>query len=330
MYIQKLANAAASKITITTTATSLLDLIATAGSAAHGVPGTSNAFDIMLEDGDVRMLMDGNTPTSSNGLLLKSGGIYSFRNVPLTKVMLIRVSGDVAASVQVGQSAETEASGVGIGGTVSGSITVDSEFPAAASAADAAANPSTTSVKALEHGFNGTTWDRIRAGISAATATLTGFLNTLPWAIYNTTPPTKTNGQGGPLQTDATGGLLTSDKSLRGPGAPSIDSYTHAAVSAAVTTADQSLVAAPGASKQIWVYGIQGVTAAAGTVSFQDEDNTAISGVMSFAANGGMAVAPSGNFSMPLWKLATNKALEVDTAGGADFKGSIQYAIVSV
>lgn len=120
------------------------------------------------------------------------------------------------------------------------------------------------------------------------------------------------------------------NKSVEGPGEPTVDSYTHAAISAAVTTADQSLVAAPGANKQIWVYGINFVTAAAGTVSFQDEDNTAISGVMAFAANGGMAVAPSGNFSMPLWKVATNKALEVDTASGADAKGSLTYAIVSV
>ena len=41
-------------------------------------------------------------------------------------------------------------------------ITVDSEFPAAGALADAAANPTTTSVAALDHVFNGTTWDRAR------------------------------------------------------------------------------------------------------------------------------------------------------------------------
>lgn len=63
--------------------------------------------------------------------------------------------------------------------------------------------------KNLNMGFNGTTWDRIKAGIVTATATLTGFLNTLPWAIYNVTPPTKTDGQGNALQSDSLGNLQT-------------------------------------------------------------------------------------------------------------------------
>jgi len=56
-------------------------------------------------------------------------------------------------------------------------------------------------------GFNGSTWDRLRAGITAVTATLTGFLNTLPWAVYNATPTVRTTGQGGPLQSNANGDL---------------------------------------------------------------------------------------------------------------------------
>jgi hypothetical protein len=121
-------------------------------------------------------------------------------------------------------------------------------------------------------------------------------------------------------------------RSLSGPGQPgtAVDSYTHAAISAAANTANQSLVAAPGANKQIWVYGISYVVGtAAGSVSFQDEDDTAISGVMPHALNSGMAVPPSGNFSMPIWKLATNKALEVDTVT-CDIKGWLSFAIVSV
>jgi len=57
------------------------------------------------------------------------------------------------------------------------------------------------------YGFNGTTWDRLRTAITTVSATLTGFLNTLPWAVYNTTPSTRTNGQGGPLQADTLGSL---------------------------------------------------------------------------------------------------------------------------
>lgn len=58
-------------------------------------------------------------------------------------------------------------------------------------------------------GFNGSgTWDRLRAGITAVSSTLTGMLNTLPWGVYNASPTVRANGQGGPLQTDANGNLL--------------------------------------------------------------------------------------------------------------------------
>jgi hypothetical protein len=130
----------------------------------------------------------------------------------------------------------------------------------------------------------------------------------------------------GTIDTD-TGNLV---KSIVGATAPTIDSYANAAVSVSANTADQELVAAPGANKQIWVYGISYVVGtAAGTVSFQDSDNTAISGVMDHALNSGMSIPPSGNFSMPIWKLVTNKALEVDTVT-CDIEGFLSYAIVSV
>jgi hypothetical protein len=105
MYIQKLADAAASLITVTSTATSLYDLIDTAG-GSNSELGTKNlnAVDISVEDGDVRMLMDGNTPTTTEGMLLSSGNTYYLRGVPLSKMLLVRVSGDVACSVQVGKS----------------------------------------------------------------------------------------------------------------------------------------------------------------------------------------------------------------------------------
>lgn len=137
MFIYKLANAAASKITVTTTATILLDLIATAGSAAHGLPGLINSLDIFLEDGDIRILFDGNTPTGTNGVLLKSGGFYSFRGVPLTKLKLIRVTGDVVCSIQVGTSdpgegSSSSAPGGGSGGAASaaGSASLTSNYRA--------------------------------------------------------------------------------------------------------------------------------------------------------------------------------------------------------
>jgi hypothetical protein len=50
---------------------------------------------------------------------------------------------------------------------------------------------------------------------------------------------------------------------------------------------------------------------------------------MEFAQYGGISVPPSGNFSMPVFKLATNKDLEIDITGG-DVDGWLAYAIVSV
>ena len=114
---------------------------------------------------------------------------------------------------------------------------------------------------------------------------------------------------------------------LKGPGEPSIDSVTNFAINL-VAGADQVLVASA-ASKQIWVYAVAYTLSVAGTVSFQDEDNLAVTGIMDHAANSGLAIGASGNFAMPLWKLATDKDLEVDIVTAA-MDGWITYAIVSV
>lgn len=114
MYIQKHQNAAGSKISVTNTATGIFDLINTAASTAlayAGFTSTVNAIDIMPEDGDVRVLFDGNTPTSSNGVLLSQGVLYSFRGVPLKSLKLIRAgSSNVACGVQIGLSEAGESS----------------------------------------------------------------------------------------------------------------------------------------------------------------------------------------------------------------------------
>lgn len=134
-------------------------------------------------------------------------------------------------------------------------------------------------------------------------------------------------GDAGYVRMDLARNLRVTEGSLRGPGIPVIDSYTQASFNLAAG-ADQVLVSsAP--NKQIWVYGIGFTVNVAGTVSFQDEDNTAITGVMQMGATGGMTVAPSGNFSMPLWKLATDKDLEVDVVT-SELDGWVSYAIVSV
>lgn len=64
-------------------------------------------------------------------------------------------------------------------------------------------------------GFNGSTWDRIRAGITTIGSTFTGFLNSLPWAIYHATRTARTDGQGGPLESNANGDLSTTEGTRR-------------------------------------------------------------------------------------------------------------------
>lgn len=118
---------------------------------------------------------------------------------------------------------------------------------------------------------------------------------------------------------------------ISGPDAtgPSIDSYTQVAIN--LTTGADQVLAASAANKQIWVYGYMFTCgdAAGQTVSFQDQDDAALSGIMEFAQYGGASVAPSGNFSMPIWKLGTDKDLEIDITGG-DVDGWLTYAVVSV
>lgn len=86
-------------------------------------------------------------------------------------------------------------------------ITIAAGVPAMAVPGDAKATPTVSSQGAYNSVFNGTTWDRLRSAIVAVTSTLTGFVNSLPWTIYNATPTVRTEAQGGPLQADSSGNL---------------------------------------------------------------------------------------------------------------------------
>jgi hypothetical protein len=124
--------------------------------------------------------------------------------------------------------------------------------------------------------------------------------------------------------------IVTLPTSVQGAGNPTVDSYSTAVINLAASTADQVIVADPGASKQIWVYAcFMMADTAAGTVTFQDDADTALSGVMAVSDEGGWVLPHSGNFAMPWIQCTTNKALEVDT-GACTIDGIICYAIVSV
>lgn len=265
MYVYKAPNAAGSKITVTNTATDIFSLINTAASTSAdraGYPAAVNSIVIQPEDGAIRVLFDGNTPTATNGFLIPEDSIGTFIGVPLNNLKLIRTSGDVVCSVMLGRSDKGEGPHFALSGGSGGG--------------DASAANQATQIAA-------------ESNIETALSGVDGAL--LPTAI---------------------------------------DSYGSVAMDE-VTGANQSLISAPGADHQIWVYGIQFVADTdATTVEFQDEDDTVLmSFAEGFAQYGGISIAPSGNFAMPLFKVASNKALEADVATGG-ISGAIQYAVVDV
>lgn len=122
-------------------------------------------------------------------------------------------------------------------------------------------------------------------------------------------------------------GINDSLLSLSGAGSPMIDSYQTATITS--KTGANQLIVSSAADKQIWVYGFGFSGTVAGTVAFQDEDDTVLTGAMNIADTGGFVSSPSGNFAMPLFKLATNKDLEMDIVT-TTINGWVAYAIVSV
>lgn len=120
--------------------------------------------------------------------------------------------------------------------------------------------------------------------------------------------------------------------SIKGPGViTAVDSLLSAVVDLAAGTNDQSIVAAPGANKQIWVYGLvmktNGTTA---TVVIEDSTPTAKTGTITLTDSDGFVLNPCGNFEMPWIKCATNTALRADTGGSGTVDGIVTYAVVDV
>jgi len=116
--------------------------------------------------------------------------------------------------------------------------------------------------------------------------------------------------------------------SIAGPGSPSIDSFQSAVVNLAASTANQVMIAAPGANKQLWIYGLfMMADTAAGTVLLEDSGGTAITGTMAVSDEGGWVWPMSGNFSMPWIKVPTNLALRADT-GACTVDGLVTYVSV--
>ncbi len=245
------------------------------------------------------------------------------------ELLLVKGTGDMAASHSTTLATDdTQFGAVGAAADVDGNIHGQLKW-----IGDAFHNDDDT-YTALDRGVFAMAVRNDNLGTSFHTADLSyGPIATTEQGAVHVEPPQGTGAMAAAtavtIATDDTV-LLAMNKSIIGAAAPTVDSYATVAVSTAAATADQELVGTPGADKQIWVYGLVGTADTGdGSVSLQDEDNTALSGVMAVAENGGFAINPSGNFSMPWIKVATNKALEIDTLV-CGFKGILTYAIISV
>ena len=101
MIPNKLPNAPATKITVTSTATLLQSLIETAGGETFPM-NTNNTLYLTVEGDDIRVAFDGNVPTSSKGLKLT--GSLTLTGVPLDKLYLITTGASSAVSIQLGKT----------------------------------------------------------------------------------------------------------------------------------------------------------------------------------------------------------------------------------
>ena len=185
MYPYQLPSAAASVVSVTGTATGLQALLNTANGSTITFPDGLNAVDLTIENGDVRVLYDGNTPTASAGLLLKQGSIHRFRGIPFSAFKFIAVSGTVNVDVVIGMNDGRDVvHSSSLGGSSSGS---------------------------------GSTADQVQ-GNSASGVADTG--NPIKVAgKYNASIPTFTDGQRADLQMDSRGAMkvtLTSSGTTAG------------------------------------------------------------------------------------------------------------------
>ena len=122
-----------------------------------------------------------------------------------------------------------------------------------------------------------------------------------------------------------TGNLV---KSICGAAAPTAAALTTAVVDCATGTTTE-VIATPGSGKQLWIYGLLGLANTVDLTIVLKSATTALTGTMTMADNGGFCMDPSGNFSMPWFKCATNQAFNITTGTGT-FDGIVSYAVITV
>jgi len=125
MYIYPAPNIDGDRITVTSTANLLFDLINTAASTSlpnAGYPHMVNGFDITVLGDDINMSI-GNTPTATKGITLYSGNVYHIPGVDLSIVRLITTDTDSVCAIAIGKSEQGENFSTAPSGVVSSSNT---------------------------------------------------------------------------------------------------------------------------------------------------------------------------------------------------------------
>lgn len=246
-----------------------------------GITTATITFEITEDESTWRSVTAINRSTKAESTTATADGSYIV-NVAGAVKMRARISSWTSGTIIVyGRAGKGP---MPIGGT----STVDTELPAAAALADATANPTVPAVGSFMHGFNGTTWDRIRTAITTATSTFTGILNSLPLLKYNATAPTLTDGQVIVQQADVNGNTKTSMATALSKNTDSITSrpegttYVNLTASALVRTGAGILV------------GMYVNSTTGGTIKFWDQTSAA-SPVMNNTITPAIGYHPLGN-----------------------------------
>lgn len=127
--------------------------------------GNADSVIAQVEDDAIRFRLDGTAPTASVGFVALPGAIICLNSQDMVqRFRAIRVTGDGVLRTQFGRGLDFFGvySAPQVGESAGTGAVADTELPAAAALADAAANPTTPTVGADLLGFNGTTWDRLR------------------------------------------------------------------------------------------------------------------------------------------------------------------------
>jgi hypothetical protein len=206
-------------------------------------------------------------------------------------------------------------------------------FPASAVPADAVTNAElTSSIRSRLIGFNGTTWDRIRVGVTGAVSAVTGWTNVLPGAQYLAANPTLTDTQFSTLLLTISGFLKTSLGDLIA-GENLTDAVLHV-MPKAMTSSTGSWTAYNSTATLVGTAGIS-VKAAAGRLASirATSTNTTVQHYLllcdkaSAPVANDVAVASVAIPALTAASIATTGVLDFAAAGGKYFSLGVAYAI---